>query len=487
MEGPGHYGERVHGRRGIATLAAVVVVLASLAGCTAPAASRSSAPDDAATHQRFGLPAVAAPKGFTYQPDVVVVGGGRNSVLGGSLDGVTWRFDSAAPGMSDVSVGKILWASSMVVGRVAQLDRGATVTTAVLIPVALNDVIRDGHIAVDTAVDPDHFRFQPGTVTASPSPSTHALGSGTVIRAASDVQRAVGADDLPDVQPATGPKSAELSGFGVTTTFGTAGVTLSADHETDSGLKLFLQADLAWDHPRFFSSTDIVDGDIKDSGTKLAGLKSLTVSLRGGAADPDADNQQFEFDIPGTETLQLDELPPLVIQMKIAFSVKTAFTGKNATLTASGKWKLDGSMGGLGDAFTAPTFAVENSIIDSISGITLGPSGLVFAMSVRALVGLGVPGIAVGPYVKLVTSIGITNGSSLGAPLARCRGATLDFFVVMGGALDVSADLPKIVTSAFGKYIDDLKAKVASVGEKTLPIINRTQVVPDVPVCNASK
>lgn len=462
-----------------------VICTLVLSACTTPSATHGSAPDDTATHERFGIPATAAPKGFTYQPDVVLVGGGHNAVLGGDADGVTWRFDSNAPGMHDVAVGKVLWATSMVVGRVAKLDRGSSVTTAVLIPVALNSVIRDGHIAVDTAVDPDHFRFQRGTVSSAStaSPSTSALGAGPAIAPAADVQRAAGGDDYPDVQPPTGPKSATLSGFGVTTTFGTSGITLSADHDTDSGLKLFLKADLAWDDPRFFSSTDIVDGDIKSSGTKLSGLKSLTVSIQGGAADPDADNQEFQFDIPGTETLQVDELPPLVVQMQIAFSVKVAFTGKNATLTASGKWKLDGSMGGVGDAFTSPSFSVEQSIIDSIGGITLGPSGIVFAMSVRALVGLGVPGIAVGPYVKLVTSVGVVNGSSLGAPLARCHGATLDFSVVMGGALDVSADLPKAITTAFGSYIDDLKKSVASIGEKTVPIINRTQVVPDVPLC----
>ena len=226
-------------------------------------------------------------------------------------------------------------------------------------------------------------------------------------------------------------------------------------------------------------------GNITSSGTKLSGLKSLTVSIEGGAADPDADNQNFLFELPGTETLQVDELPPLVIQMQIAFSVKVAFTGKNAVLTAQGKWKLDGSMGGVGDAFTSPSFAVEQSIIQSIAGISLGPSGIVFAMSVRALVGLGVPGIAVGPYVKLITSIGVTNGSTLGDALARCHGATLDFSVVMGGALDVSLDLPAPITKAFGSYIDSLKESVASIGQKTVPIVHRTQVVPDVPLCNA--
>jgi hypothetical protein len=84
-----------------------------------------------------------------------------------------------------------------------------------------------------------------------------------------------------------------------------------------------------------------------------------------------------------------------------------------------------------------------------------------------------------GPFGSVTTSIGITNGSSLGAPLARCRSASLDMEVGGGVSLSLSSPVLDALKKVLppGAKIPDPKAELST------NVLHREQVVPDVPLC----
>jgi hypothetical protein len=170
------------------------------------------------------------------------------------------------------------------------------------------------------------------------------------------------------------------------------------------------------------------------------------------------------------------------VKVEFSAAVETAITGKNSTVVASGQYKLDGPIGMKEDSVVAPTFSVVHSIIDSLTGITLGPSGIVVAVKMKIGAGVGTASANAGPWGAVVTSIGVTNGSSLGAPLARCKGATLDLRLEGGVSISIDDSVMKVLKRVLPKKLklgSDLK-----LANKT--VLHRDQVVPDVPVCHGA-
>jgi hypothetical protein len=172
---------------------------------------------------------------------------------------------------------------------------------------------------------------------------------------------------------------------------------------------------------------------------------------------------------------------PLVVKIQFVYSIETAITGNNSTLVATGSYGLSGPIGVQNGSVVAPEFSVKKSIIDSISGITLGPSGVVFAVKMKVQAALGIPVASAGPFGSVTTSVGVTNGSSLGAPLARCRSASLDMEV--GGGVSLSLSSP--VLDALKKLLPP-GVKIPDKKELSTNVLHREQVVPDVPLCKGS-
>jgi hypothetical protein len=89
-----------------------------------------------------------------------------------------------------------------------------------------------------------------------------------------------------------------------------------------------------------------------------------------------------------------------------------------------------------------------------------------------------VPGLTVGPWIKVVVSVGITNGSSIG--LITCRGATLNGRVAFGGGFSVNVGAPEMtaILAKFGIKLPAYDNELASV-----EFVNKSATVPDVPLC----
>ena len=227
------------------------------------------------------------------------------------------------------------------------------------------------------------------------------------------------------------------------------------------------------------------NGQTTRSGFQVTGITGLTVSLDAGAAGGSSDNKKIKIELPIELNIPIPPSPataglPMNIKVKYKFIIETAITGNNSTMVAAGKWGLAGPIGIDGTKLLAPTFTVQQSIIDSLSGITLGPSGIVLAVDMKFQVGIGTSALSVGPFATITVALGLTNGSSLGAPLARCRGASLDLKGGAGVGLELSEAAVPILKALLPK---GTKFKYSI--ETSTTLLHRAQVVPDVPLCSA--
>jgi hypothetical protein len=253
--------------------------------------------------------------------------------------------------------------------------------------------------------------------------------------------------------------------------------------EREGALKVGIDFAFDTNNLKFHGIDTIKNGQTQHSGFSITGITGLTISLQAGASGGSADNEKIKIEAPIEANLEIPPSPataglPLDIKVVFTFTVETAITGNNSTLVATGIWGLEGPIGYDGENFQTPKFTVKQSIIDSITGITLGPSGIVFGVEMKFQIGVGIASLSAGPFAGVTVDLGITNGSSLGASLVRCKGATLD----LRGSAGVGVELSAAQIPILKDILPGIKYEY-SLGTST-SLLHRSQVVPDVPLCN---
>ena len=105
----------------------------------------------------------------------------------------------------------------------------------------------------------------------------------------------------------------------------------------------------------------------------------------------------------------------------------------------------------------APTdMHMNSSLGQTLQGVSLGASGIVFGMEGRLIVGIGAFGFTAGPYVGYDATASLVRGSDLVTGLVgvTCRGSELSIAVPAG----VGYSMPLVVTKAinfFFKVLND--------------------------------
>ncbi|NUP45905.1 MAG: hypothetical protein HOW97_01110 [Catenulispora sp.] len=511
----------LHGSRRVAALILAALTVAGVGACGKTGQSKISPPGPTGSVAASGEAAIAYgyapdPHGsVVYQPDVVLVGGGPAIVRSVSDDGLTWTIDRHAPNADKLVVGSVMFATSRAVGRVLSLRPQGDDLVVMLAPAGFTDVVKDAHISVDQGLDlsrvivqqipgqRDQLSGQDSPTDKNSGPADYRFGQGsdrTVVLPTVQLVAAPAAESVASAASAGGtlPPATPNAGGKIPVTVGAWTATASADksslglqleHKSTAGLKASVTVKFPVEDLHISSDTTVVGGRATASGFTVSGIKGMEVSLSGGAGNGSADNAKVTFEVPVELHFPIPPGPataglPVDISLKWSFLVTTALTGKNSTVFATGKYKLDGPIGITGHGFQVPTLSVQQSILDSIGGVAIGPSGIVAATKLKVKVGFGTPAASAGPYVGLTASTGITQGSALGSPLALCRSATLDLKLSTGIGVEISPQL-----LSFLKALLPAKSKFEggweSVAETSTPIFSKSQTQPSVALCGS--
>jgi hypothetical protein len=162
---------------------------------------------------------------------------------------------------------------------------------------------------------------------------------------------------------------------------------------------------LRLDKPSLQFNLKIHGGQVQTAKIVLNGAAGLTVHLETATAQGIDGNINKKFYVPIDLSIPIAGLPvPFAVTLHQQLLIQTAFTAKNSTLNSTGDYAFSGQiyMGldngnwGVG----APTSLHTNtSLGQSLDGLSLGATGMVFGMEGRIIVGIGAFGFVTGPYL----------------------------------------------------------------------------------------
>jgi hypothetical protein len=481
---------------------ATVVLLVALLGVSACAghAGHSARSSQQGTLTSAELVYGRAPVpggGITYRPDVVLVGGGAAMVRSVSGDSLTWSIDARAPHLGDLRPGKVMFLTGRAVGRVLKLERRGDVVAVTLGPVDLTDVISDGDINISAPLDVAAMTFQtypdvPGLVDVSSTGTSKTVSKRVMPRWAT---RGAGAQavsfggplhtDEPLPPPSTG-SSVELSvgdfsaELGRKVTGEENELSLKLGYK-ERGVVLGLEFAVKLENPTIEGNLGFHDGVLGKRELQVNGLKEVSVKLESGSETGLSGNFKSRIEVPAEITVPLPAgAIPFVASFRFKFIVETAFSARNATLSATGKLKVDGPIGFTGAKLLLPTVTSAQSPVDNLSGVSVGVNGVVIAEQVKVVIGLGIPAAFTGPFAALTLSYGLTNGSAIG--IVQCRQASIDVVLAGGVGFTIAPAESTALKDLLEKF--PWKPKLDSeFGSVTTSVIHDVTYLPKVPVC----
>lgn len=501
--------------------AALVIALTTVTGCggSKEESTNGNSGGQVTLEQRYGMMPVRKPKNMTYQPDVVIIPAGPKAIRHASADGLTWTLDKKAEGISDLQPGKVMYASSMVVGRVAKLTPAGDDVAVLLLPIQLTDLFKDGTIDIDQALNlsenlvqevpnaPGRYTELPkdpatGDPTPEPTEPTEPTettettepdetsdpaetteptdpadvldpdedGGGSVARG--PVPRTAASSARPRqinlVAPALGrsrvqtPDPGQLPPPQVLPPDSTKyKVTLggwdyeyfsrtnSNQHEVGirvtaperKSIRGGFTFRLGFQNLRMKARVPISNGRVQNSNISLNGLKQIAADLSVGSAEGLADNTRVRVEVP--INVPLDHIADeYLFQPQIKFKIifKFGFSSKNTTATGTIAYTIGG------DIKTAkPTTA---NPAESFTNGSLAPMGLVIAFEGKIVLGFGLPVFSVGPYGKIVFTLGYANAGLMGA--VPCRLLTPNLVWSWGWGANVSTTVGKALYGLIG-------------------------------------
>jgi hypothetical protein len=451
----------------------------------------------------------------TFQSDVVVVSGGPASILWASADGHTWAIDAAAPGASKLQVGSVLLLTSRAVGRVLDIQDQGGARIVTVGPVQLTELFADANFNLDQPVDLGSMAYQalpqtPGNVTtpsssasadpagnlndngATPSPGALTMPTVRLISyrngatTPADPRAAATAKQLPPASEAC-QEITLAAKWSIKPCVDGSQISIGVDYDPSAsngsgGLKFGGTVIFKAQSPQLHAQVAIQNGKLASPTVVLAGIKGIDVNLGAGTANGTKDDGKFKFEIPIEVETPIPPSPatlgiPLNLVIEFKLLVEVAMSGNNSTLTAGASYNLDGEMGVRDGQVVSPKLTVNKSIMDSIKGITLGPSGVVFAAKIKLHFGVGMEGFIAGPYATTTFSVGVSQGSALGSPIANCQSASIALWVGAGAG----------VTFDFGEFANVVPklTKFQTEVEKNWNVYTVSKTVPDTKICQA--
>ena len=489
------------------------------------------------TEQRYGI-APERGEGIDFQDNIVLIEHGDKAIQAWDTNGLGWTLDASNPQVASLKQGDVLFATSRCVGRVLKLTRDGQKVSVMLGPVQIQDVIKRGNMAYHAPLDLDSLTAieVPDDPAAFGSPYAEqmkaqaggasgggASAGGTSTRLAiHDVQYFVVSPGgewrpMPTIRRSSATRSTTLRDWdwqappvirawyspqlppiknynnllAATPCWkdcGGLGVRMTVNKD---GLNVTISVIFHLQAPTVNFDISVTNG--LWSEVQLTGAAGFEVSVEG------ATDQGFLRNLHEIGALPVDLVLPLSgggvgfdvhfhqdISLSTAFSAKTSILKAHASVKMYGSLGLDYHQGHFDARFISATNL--SGLANDIAGLSVGINSMVFGINQRVLVGFGVAGFAVGPFVSLISSITALKQADSAARMmltqqhvADCRQGTFSM-VVSGG---IGYGLPKVVVKVVNFFLGLLHANpIAESGvivtlPAQAPLINKKESIPD--------
>jgi hypothetical protein len=451
--------------------------------------------DMTAAEVKYGIAPTPDPS-VTYQPNVVLVGGGADAIRALSSTGLTWTIDASAPHAGELAEGKIIFLTNRAVGRVLDVRKDGGNLAVTLGPVLITDVIRDcdidyGPIPIDFGeAIPYEVADLPGRVI--PAKGSAELwpsgGLDPIVRNVGyTVQDGAPGSAPPAASPAPQSDVSSLVHFKLVPTASSKGFGVRGTSD-GGGLKMMLEAYVHLDHPMVTPKLKIANGDLREATVELSGAAGLTMGFSAETDVGMSANVNGRIQAVPDFSVPLPGPMPLAVTIRQQILVDTALGVRNAKLSAEGDYTFRGSFkigydGHRWGLFGPSGFTQKQTILASSQGIAMSASGLNLSHQMKVVAGIGAWGLATGPYFALNSAVGLFKGSDAG--WIQCKESTL----VVGMSGGIGYLIPKPITDVINFILGTLhiRYRVDSFGgveSKPMTIINKTSTLPG---CKADK
>lgn len=435
---------------------------------------------------KYGIAPVPS-SAVTYQPDVIIVGGGPDVIRSQSGSGFIWTIDASAPHADELQEGKVFFLTNRAVGRVLALRRTGDALVVAVGPVDLTEIVSEAHIHIpETPIDLNEAI--PYTLSEVPGQQIHVA----------DNTYASGGAVMPAIyrpQPTTfgSPSNAYLlpvgeqanvSGqvkFKVTPAADGSGVGMQAVSD-GGGLTLSASVLVHITKPTIKLDLDIEHG-LKTAVLELGGAAGLTWKFAAGSKDQvGALVNAHDLLIPDTDFVMnlLKDAATAALPVSASFrqrmSVKTGLGVRNSTLSATGDYSFKGNFRvgyekGMWTAGGPSGFIPSRTLVETTEGGSAAMTAVNLGHELTLIAGVGVAAFTAGPYVKFNSAIGVERMTDIG--MLPCNAAILK--VDVGGGAGYS--MPLSITQAINYILKLFGSKKQIAGYGGVSIIDPTTLI----------
>jgi len=402
-------------RRGAVAAVAVAAALLLLPACTSSrttsatkvVARQVSRTTLAGAELHYGASARVWP-GIVYQPDVVVIGGGANSVRTVSADGMWWTLDAHASGVHDLAVGKVMMVTTHGTGRVLKLVPAADSVRVLIGPVGLADVIRDADIssAAPIALSSPLFYPVPGAPGSDAGATLNSFGAHGTQATLAAVRRPIPrtATETSDgglPAPTTLPSPVAAGPFTFTPLWDSNGIGVRASIVHGNGhFVASFQLHLATPTVSFRLVID--DGTVKQATITVHGAGGIHVHIDAVQLDSSGEFKGTTIAVPIVLSVPLGA-GPLELSLTQDLSLTPQVLGKGF-LDSQGDYGLSGDLTfgiGVPNGAQARVSSIVEPMSKNTASYGLATNSLSFGWGIRASVGVGLGGFSAGAFYEL--------------------------------------------------------------------------------------
>ena len=213
------------------------------------------------------------------------------------------------------------------------------------------------------------------------------------------------------------------------------------------GVRLVAQAQLRMKAPSVEFHLSIDNGTV-DAKVLLHNAAGLKLAFDSAVSDDFSGNLNWYWIPPGSLSIPLSGPVPLSIDARQEVWVQTVFSAKHSSFSAGGDYDINADFGVTyhNKKFTLlgpQGITVRKSMLNNMTGVSLGPRGLVISHNLIVTGGLGMGGFTTGPSLHIGTSVGAALGSNIG--IIQCSTVSLAMNVRGGVGWTIPHPVAKFV------------------------------------------